>query len=145
MIGAFFSIIALIFVIGAYLMGIVILAVIIIVIGLLASIGKYAQAKEMKPTLMICPNCNSNKIRIQRQIAGISSNSFGSYYGRWNFRSSGHNINRQRIGVCQDCGFDFPYFTVQDCRQAMEDAKTFRNAWLMLALIAIAVGMWIYL
>ncbi len=145
MIGAFFSLMALIFMIGVYFLGMIILAIIIVILGLLASIGKYMQAKEMRPTLMICPNCKSRNIRIQREIAGLTSSSFGSYYGRWNFRSSGHNINRQRIGVCQDCGFDFPYITSQDCKQAMADAKGLRDFWLFLAAVAVAIGLWIYL
>ncbi len=145
MLGAFFSFMALIILMCAYFLGAVILAIIVIVIGLLASFGNYANAKKMRPTPMICPNCGSRNIRIQREISGLSGRNIGYYPGRLAIRSSDHTINRQRIGICKDCGFDYPYITAQECIQAVTQTKASMNFWVFLAIVAAGIGLWLYL
>ena len=145
MCGLIIGFILLMIVAAAYLMGIIAIGIIVILIGLLASIGNYKKAKSMKPSKMLCPNCGSKNIWIQKEVSGISGSGVNTDVWAWNIHSGNHNINRQRVGVCQDCGFDYSYITQDEINDAIERARGIRNLWIILALIVLLGGFALYL
>jgi len=142
--GVIVSFFAIIVAVASYLFGAMAIGGIIILIGLLASIGKYSNAKKLQPTPMICPNCHSTNIRISKEVAGFTNSSATSFHGGWGLHSGNVNINRQRLGVCQDCGFDFPYFTEQEIYQYREKTKAHMAIWFLVAFIAALVAVYLF-
>ena len=132
-------------VVGAcYFFGAVAIGGIILLICLLASIGNYTNSKKLQATPMICPNCHSTNIRISKEVAGFTNNSATSFHGGWGLHSGNVNINRQRLGICQDCGFDYPFFTQQEVNQIQERAKSRMICWFAIAVIAGSVGFYLF-
>lgn len=128
-------------VISIYAIGIAALVVLVILIGLIASIGNLNKAKKLKASKMECPNCGSRNIRIQKEFSGMSSNSTSTYVSSWHIRSGNHSINRQRVAVCQDCGFDYPYITQDEIDEQIEKAKGIRNLFVILTALLVIVGL----
>lgn len=100
-----------------------IIALIISVIVLLSSYGKYQAAKQKEPSKMVCKNCGSTNVRIHNRTEGWTADSFGGAgYGLAGGRIN-KNISRQHVAVCADCGFDSPYITLDDIAAERESAK----------------------
>ena len=145
MCGVIFSFFALIIAVAAYFMGAIAIAVIVIVVGLLLSIGNYENARKLKPTPMKCPNCGSENIKIQREITSYSRGSVRTYGSRLSAGSGSTTVNRQRLGVCQDCGYDYPYVSQEEVEQNIEKTKNSYHFWLALTIIAAGIGIWVFL
>lgn len=101
-----------------------IIALIISVIALLSSYGRYKNANEKTPSKMVCVNCGSTNVRIHNReegwtAGGLGGAGFGLAGG--NVRK---NINRQHVVVCADCGFDSPYTTLAEIEEERKNAKS---------------------
>ena len=118
---------------------------VIALIGLLFSNAKYEAAKKKHPSKMLCPNCKSRNIKIRKEISGITRTGLSSYGSSIGVHTGVSNVNRQRIGVCQDCGYDYPYTSEADVKQAVASAKGAYYLWLVLSIIAAGVGIWFFL
>ena len=118
---------------------------IIAFIGLLISNVKYEAAKKKHSSKMLCPNCKSRNIKIRKEISGITRTGLSSYGSGMGVHTGVSNVNRQRIGVCQDCGYDYPYTSEADVKQAVASAKGAYYFWLVLTIIAAGVGIWFFL
>lgn len=67
-------------------------------------------AKNMKPSKMICPNCHSTYVKLSTRESGSTTNA--SYYrfgASWN-----KSIHYQRIAECKDCGYTWNFITKDD-------------------------------
>ena len=118
---------------------------IIAFIGLLLSNSKYETAKSRQPSQMICPNCKSKNIKIQKEITSYSRGSVRTYGSRLSAGSGSTTVNRQRLGVCQDCGYDYPYVSQEEVEQNIEKTKNSYHFWLALTIIAAGIGIWVFL
>ena len=114
-------------------------------IGLLISNVKYEDAKKRRPSKMLCPNCKSQNVKIRKEISGITRTGLSSHSGSIGVKTGVSNINRQRIAVCQDCGYDYPYISEVEVNQALANAKSSYYFWLVLTIIAAGVGIWFFL
>lgn len=105
----------------------------LVLVGVVAYSGKYGfdKARNLRPSTMVCPNCGSNQIRIDNRIEGYSGSSNAQVQRsllmpkhrktiNWQY---GSQYNRQRVGICQSCGFDYPYVTPQEAQQAQDRIK----------------------
>lgn len=108
------SLIAALFAAAAYLVGGTFIIGIVLIVHLIRCNARYNNARGLAPTKMICPNCNSMRVRINSQVDG--GNAAGAATAIWGvgIASGNYNIRRSHIGVCKDCGFDFPYITKMD-------------------------------
>lgn len=86
----------------------------------LIRLGKYYQWSNKKPSTMSCPNCKSNRIKINSRVDGLSSASAKGNI----FRFSDRRIIRNHIATCQDCGYDYAYFTKEDLEDIQHQMKT---------------------
>ena len=114
-------------------------------LGLLISNGKYEAAKKKQPSKMLCPNCKSRNVKLRKEVSSITRTGLSSYGKGIGVRSGVSNINRQRIAVCQDCGYDYPYTSEADVKQAVASTKSSYHFWLILTIIAAGIGIWIFL
>lgn len=105
----------------------------IVLAGIAAYSCKYRfdKARNLRPSVMVCPNCGSSQIRIDNRIEGYSGTSnaqvqrslvMPKYRKTVNWQY-GSQYNRQRVGICQSCGFDYPYVTPQEAQQAQDRIK----------------------
>ena len=105
----------------------------ILLICIVAYSCKYRidKARNLQPSAMICPNCGGREIRIDNRIEGYSGRSNAQIQRslimpkhrktvNWQY---GSQYNRQRVGICQSCGFDYPYVTPQEAQQAQDRIK----------------------
>ena len=145
MCGLILGIFLIVIMISAYIMGAIALGIIVIFIGLLASIGNYKKAKKLKASTMICPNCGSGNVKIQKEISGVSGSGVSTNLWSWDIRSGNHKLDRKRIGVCQDCGFDYPYITQDEVDEAINKARGMRNLWIILAILVTVGGFALYM
>lgn len=135
---------AILVVAACYVFGAMAIGGIIILICLLASIGSYSNAKKLQATPMICPNCHSTNVRISKEVAGFTNGGATSFHGGFGLHAGNVNVNRQRLGVCQDCGFDYPYITQQEVSQIQEKAKNRMAFWIIITAIALVVASYLF-
>lgn len=108
-----------IFALMVYALGILIGIDIVTGIMLIASIGNYSKSKNMRPSEMKCPNCESSDVRISSVTSGQSTTMGGTK----RTKIANTNIQRQRVAKCQSCGFDWNYITRDDIVQAQSDSR----------------------
>lgn len=111
---------------------------VIAVICLIASYVDYKDKKELLPTKMECPNCGSNDIKIhsiqtgETSSSNISGNGNSVTYDILGLRTSssinGRKNSRKeyefkREGICQECGFNFNYYTWDDIHNVKVNSK----------------------
>lgn len=96
----------------------------------------YHQISIKKPSTMVCPNCQSNRIKITSRIDGLSSSSTQSIL----LRTSKRQITRSHIAACQDCGYDYEYITKSDVEEAKVQAKKSLKLGISCAIISIVVA-----
>lgn len=80
---------------------------------------------------MECPNCGSKDVKITSRVDGVSNS--GNSVFRRSYVAPNHKatinrqgsttINRQRVAVCQSCGFDYSYITEDEVRREQKGAK----------------------
>lgn len=97
----------------------------------ISGISLVNQARNMEPSKMICPNCNSNNIKLSTRNTGSTSN--GYYYGR--MASWSKTIQYQRIAECKDCGYTWDYITDEDIAKKFSKA----NSLLVVSVILFAL------
>ena len=110
---------------GAY-----IAAVIVAIMMLSPSAVRVYRAWTAKPSMMVCPNCGSRQVKITSRVestTGSRSSQFKRSLILPRYRVSvqsqtGSQINRQRVAVCQSCGFDYPYMTFAEVQQEKNTA-----------------------
>ena len=102
------------------------------------ALAKYNQAKKLTATPMICPNCQSTNIRIQSRVewAVSSGGATGTTVGV--VGAAAKRIQRSHVGVCQDCGFDYPYYIQSDIDPVKQSAENNYKASLLCLVIYIA-------
>ena len=120
-------------------LGIAIIAAIVIIYELIAHIAKYVRAKALKPTAMVCIHCGSHNVKIQKEVEGITSQSISSYYGRWGVGTRNSVINRTRIVVCGDCGYDFPFIDQSMITEIRKRTKAKMRLWILITILAVLV------
>ena len=86
---------------------IVCLAELILGIGFIRSVVHYTHIRNTVGSGMICPNCHSYNVRLNRERTGNLG--FGLYGGGLAFGD--HMYTSQRMAKCADCGFDYPFYT----------------------------------
>lgn len=75
-------------------------------------IVRVINANRMRPSKMMCPNCNSIVVKLSTRESGSTTNaSYYRYGSTWN-----NSIHYQRIATCKDCGFVWEYITKDDIR-----------------------------
>lgn len=84
----------------------------------IASIIRVINANKMRPSKMICLNCNSKSVRLSTRQSGTDTNAYFFRFGL----SMRDKINYQRIAECQDCGFVWNYFTKSDIQSERSKA-----------------------
>lgn len=99
----------------------------------LVSLARLNNAKNMKASKKVCPDCGSVEVKISREKTGVTHNKF------FNNHYSGGNINykTQRFAKCQDCGFDWPYVTEEDIQVEWASAKKSLVGWSVLCVLGI--------
>lgn len=144
MCSAIISTFAIIVAAACYFFGAIAIGAIVLVVCLTVSISKYNNAMKLQPTPMICPNCQSTNVKISKEVSGLSNTGAGTIFAGWGVHAGNVNINRQRLGVCQDCGFDFPYFTRQEISDIQAKAKSSVIIWIIVTIFACVVGGFIF-
>ena len=102
---------------------------------------------KKEPSKMVCPNCGG-EVKITSRVegvSGVSSSQFNRSYVAPNHHATinrAHNtrINRQRVAVCQTCGFDYPYVTKEEILQEQKNTKSWAVAVVILALVCMMGG-----
>lgn len=131
---------------GAYAVAVVVALMMLGPCGLRAY-----RAWTAKPSTMTCPNCGSGQVRITSRVEGMTGSS-SSYFKRSILmprhrvridRQGGSQINRQRIGLCQSCGFDFPYITVDEVTQERGAATRTAVIVLIVAVLCTVFGLFV--
>lgn len=125
---------------GAYPIAVIVALMMLVPYGLRAY-----KAWTAKPSTMTCPNCGSGQVRITSRVEGMTGNSSSQFkrsllmprYRVRIDRQGGSQINRQRIGLCQSCGFDYPYVTAEEVRQ--ERSAAMRAAVIVVIVTALCV------
>ena len=102
-----------------------------LVVLYLICLGRLAQAQSRTPSSMICPNCHSRNVRIKSRIDGLSSTRAAG--GSIVF--SDNTIKRSHVATCQDCGFDYPYYTQSDVDELEVRAR--RNLIIVAVLVVL--------
>lgn len=114
---------------------------IIFFILFLASIGKWKESKKIKPSKMICQNCNSTNVKLSTRESGKTMT--GSRYG---YSVSGRTtIHYSRIAECKDCGFVWDYIIKEDIEKAKTNAKNAMVGYGFIFAILIIFTLWILL
>lgn len=101
-----------------------------------------------EPSEMVCPNCGSTHIFINRMQTGTvntfngSSTAYGA--GHIAFGSGkAHTyskITSQRMAKCQDRGFNYPYITEEDIFTARNAAEKEMDKGMAMIVISIVTG-----
>ena len=110
----------------------VIAFLIISIVLFISALSRYNNAKRLTPSIMRCPNCGSTNVRIRSVMsgqdssysgggAGASSGGFHLFGGLFGGKS-GTSYKFKREAVCQDCGFNFDYFTADDVNNERHSA-----------------------
>lgn len=84
----------------------------------IASIVRAINASKMRPSKMICTNCNSKSVRLSTRQSGTDTNAYFFRFGL----SMKDRINYQRIAECQNCGFVWNYYTKSDIQSERSKA-----------------------
>ncbi len=88
-------------------------------------------AKNMSPSKMICPNCESTYVKLSTRKSGSTTNTFYYRFGAsWN-----KSIHYQRVAECKDCGYTWDYITREDILNEQSRA----NAGLVVSAILFAL------
>lgn len=96
---------------------------------------------KIAPSVMVCPNCGSTQVRISRRTESVTNNSVKNidrsilmpHHHITVDRKSDTQINRQRVAICQSCGFDYPYITAQEVSKKQRSAKII--VWVLLVIV----------
>lgn len=120
-------------VIGAILLGWFIIA-----------FARYNQTKNLIATPMICPNCKSTNIKIQSRVEGTVSSGGATGTAIGIFGAAANRIQRSHIGVCQDCGFDYPYYIQSDIDPIKQKAENSFKASLFCLAVYAAILVWFF-
>lgn len=67
-------------------------------------------AKNMRPSKMICPNCKSGNVKLFTRKSGTTTNA--SFYSH--FATKDKSIHYERVADCKECGFTWNYITKED-------------------------------
>lgn len=129
-----------IFAFVAYLWGILIALDVGLFIFVVSSAIRKSDAKKMKPSKMICPNCNGANVKLSNVKSGVTTN--GSYrngHGTKNTR-----IHYKRIAECKGCGYTWDYITKEDIDKEITDSNGAFGLGVVLLVIAVIVTAWIF-
>lgn len=107
------------------------LAVLIVAIVVYSFKARRDKSNAIRPSTMVCPNCGSNHVRIENRIEGFSGKSdthisrsvIAPKHFKTVNRTHASQYERLRVGVCQACGFDYPYITAQEAEKARNEAR----------------------
>lgn len=107
----------------------------------LGSKGQSENAKKMKPSKMICPNCNSSIVKIKTMKAGKSTSS--TFYSR----SAQHNttIHYKRMAECKSCGFGWDYITQEDIENECKRLDNLTRGYGVIFVILLIITIWIFI
>lgn len=98
----------------------------------------YIKTRNLEPSKMKCPNCNSDDVKIsslqtgsqtQTNFSGGSSSVGFNFFGYRTIGSLGGSSSSntsftfKREGICQKCGFNFDYLTVEDVKSIKSHSK----------------------
>lgn len=128
---------------GVYTIAVIIAAMMLVPHGL-----KVYKAWTAKPSTMICPNCGSGQVRITSRVESMTGNS-NSQFKRSLFmprhrvridRQAGSQINRQRVAICQSCGFDYSYVTAEEVGQERGSATLAASIAFAVTVLCIVFG-----
>lgn len=128
---------------GAYVIAVVVALMMIGPCGL-----RMYRAWTVKPSTMVCPNCGSKQVRITNRVEGMTGSNSSQFkrsllmprYRVKIDRQGQSQINRQRIGLCQSCGFDFPYVTAEEVRQERSAATKATAIAVIVTVLCVVLG-----
>lgn len=89
-----------------YAIGALIVLDIVFFLLFISSMIRRSDAKKMKPSKMICPNCGSKNVKLSIRETGKTEN--GSY---------------KRIAECKECGYVWDYITKEDIANEKSKAE----------------------
>ena len=84
------------------------------------SLLNFIQLKHLEISKMECPNCKSSEIRIQPSNCNTLL-----------------NIKSKRVGICQECGFDYQYYTEKEIKDIK--IKTIINLVISIILLILSL------
>ena len=117
----------------------------VILIGwFIIALSRRIQANNLKATPMVCPNCNSTNIKIQSRVEGTIASGGATGTGVGIIGAGAKRIQRSHIGVCQDCGFDYPYYIQSDIGPIKQSAENSFKASLFCLVSYIGVLVWFF-
>lgn len=138
MCGAVFSLLAVFCLIAVFVGKMIITVGAAVAVFFLIALGKYKQARNRSATPMVCPNCQSHNVKIQSRVTGIS----GATTTVSSFGIVGGNVHHGHVGVCQECGFDFPFFVQDEIVQMQNSAQGL--LFISLIFVALYIGFLVY-
>lgn len=121
MCGIIIAIIVALFAAAVYFVGGMALLGLILVVSFISSAVRYSNSMDLRASVMRCPNCGSQNIRIESRVEGMKSTGSSARTRGISGYSKDIDIKRSHIGVCSSCGYDYPYVTKQDVEK-MQDA-----------------------
>lgn len=150
----FFGLMAIVMLLYAFYWIAIISCITIFAVTFFAGLKKYidgsAEEKRLRnaePSIMMCPNCGSTHIYIDRmQTGSISASSMGGTAYRFGSGLIGQGtaisdslVTSQRMARCRDCGFDYPYITQADINAAIQKAVREKNSGIGLLTISVII------
>lgn len=99
---------------------------------LITSYIAYRKSKKLGESKMQCPNCGSTNVKItslttgsqtQTSMSGSGSSFFGIGFVEGN-KSTNTAYSFKREAICQECGFNYDYLTVEDTNNIKKQNKT---------------------
>lgn len=126
-----------------------VLAVLIVAAVIYSCKARWDKANAIQPSAMVCPNCGSDFVRIENRVEGVSGNSSAhihrSVIAPKHFKTVNRQhksqLDRQRVGVCQLCGFDYPYVTAQEAEKARNEARAVTIIGMVVAAVFALFGL----
>lgn len=109
---------------------------------LITSYIAYRKSEKLSESKMQCPNCGSANVKItsltigsqtQTSMSGSGSSFFGIGFVEGN-KSTNTAYSFKREAICQECGFNYDYLTVEDINNIKKQNKVnlFHNFFLSL-------------
>lgn len=117
--------------------GLIVLDVALLIL-LIETNRKFQYTMQMKPSKMICDNCNSGNVKLSEKETGNKNQLFSAFQGI-------PKTSYRRRAECKDCGFVWDYLTQEDITNECKRLNALKNRYEIMLAVSAIITIWLFI